>query len=300
MKRNLLAVAACLLGACAAPALPATTPSIDTGVNPEAWVSIPAGTFFSGQHAEPALISHDYKMMATLVTNAQYARYLNDALAAGRVKLDGNRVVGYYAGDPFSGAKHEEVIAAGDWPHFTINAPGSRITWSAGAASIPIFAANPGFENHPVTLVTWFGARAYCEAQGGRLPTEAEWEKAARGTDTRAYPWGDTIERNAANFYDSRDPFEQASGKAGDTTPVGFYSGKTYSGYTTLDGQSPYGLHDMAGNAWQWMADVYEGQHYRYLRGGSRLDYGYNLRLWTRNNVNPEHAGLAIGFRCAR
>lgn len=300
MKRDLLALATALLCACAAPALPATTLPIDTGANPEAWVAIPAGPYFSGQHAEPAVIDHDYKMMATLVTNAQFARYLNEALAAGRVRLDGNRVVSYYPGDHFSGAKHEEVIGAGDWPHFTVNTPGSRITRGAGPAGSPAFAANPGFENHPVTLVTWFGARAYCEAQGSRLPTEAEWEKAARGTDKRAYPWGDALERNAANFYDSRDPFEQALGKAGDTTPVGYYSGKTVAGYTTLNGQSPYGLHDMAGNVWQWTANVYEGQHYRYLRGGSRLDYGYNLRLWTRNNVNPEHAGLAIGFRCAR
>ena len=181
MKRELLALAIVLLCACAAPALPATTLPIDTGANPEAWVSIPAGPYFSGQHAEAAVIDRDYKMMATLVTNAQFARYLNEALAAGRVRLDGNRVVGYYPGDHFSGAKHEEVIGAGDWPHFTVNTPGSRITRGAGPAGSLAFAANPGFENHPVTLVTWFGARAYCEAQGSRLTPRRNGRKRRAG-----------------------------------------------------------------------------------------------------------------------
>ena len=82
----------------------------------------------------------------------------------------------------------------------------------------------------------------------------------------------------------------------GNTTPVGFYNGKTYGGYQTVDSPSPYGAYDMAGNVWQWTADVYEGQHYRYMRGGSKADYGYDLRLWTRNNARPDYLQPQRGF----
>jgi formylglycine-generating enzyme required for sulfatase activity len=163
-----------------------------------------------------------------------------------------------------------------------------------------IFKVKTGYENHPVVLVTWFGARAYCDFYGWRLPTEIEWEKAARGTEGRPYPWGDEISRNNANYYSSHDLFEKIAGKGGDTTPVGFYNGNTYDDYETLDSPSPYGLYDMAGNVEQWTGNVYENQHYRYLRGGSKASYAYNLRVWTRNNAGPDYYSISIGFRCAR
>lgn len=284
------------LAACSSPELPQSTQPIDTGVDPNAWVTIPAGEFLFGQHEAETDVPYDYEIMVTHVTNAQYAAYLNQALADGTLKISGEQVVGYYPGDAFHGKKHEVEISAGDWPHYPVNAKGTRIQYSGGQ-----FQPLPGYENHPAVMVSWFGALAYCQAQGGSLPTEVEWEKAARGSaDNRAYPWGNFLERNQANYYSSSDIFEKVMGKGGETTPVGFYNGQTYAGYATLDGASPYGLYDMAGNAWQWTAGITPGTHDRYLRGGSKLDYGYNLRLWTRNSVRPDYEGPSIGFRCAR
>jgi formylglycine-generating enzyme required for sulfatase activity len=272
-----------------------TPPAIDTGANPDAWAEIPAGEFLIGIHREPVDIPQAYEMMVTDVTNAQYAKYLNTALAASQVKIANDAVVGYYAGDTFRGIKHEKEIKAGDWPHVPLKDPSLRLTFDGKTLGV-----KAGYENHPMAVVTWFGAKAYCEFYSGRLPTEAEWEKAARGTDGRSYPWGDSIERNNANYYSNQDPFEKNLGGQGNTTPVGFYNGKTYEGYQTLDSKSPYGLYDMAGNVWQWTADIYEGVHYRTMRGGSKGNYEYNLRVWTRNSAEPDYVSPSVGFRCVK
>ncbi len=233
--------------------------------------------------------------MVTPVTNVQYAYYLNQALAAGAVKIADNQVVGYYPGDEFHGYKHEQEIKAGDWLHLPLDEDGLQLAFDGEG-----FAPKADYENHPVVMVTWFGARAYCQFYGWRLPSEIEWEKAARGVDGRPFPWGYEIERNHANFYASRDPFERSAGKQGDTTPVGFYNGRVYGSYQSLDSASPYGLYDMAGNVWEWTGDVYEGIHYRYMRGGSKANYAYNLRVWTRNSAGPDYYGPSVGFRCVR
>ena len=284
-----------LAAGCAAQPSVAAWPRIETGVDSEAWARIPAGAFLMGPHNQEMLIDHDYQITVTPVTNAQYARYLNAAQAAGKVKTVNDKVVGPYPGDPFHNVKHEKEIKAGDWPHLSISAPELRLTFDGKT-----FGVRPGYENHPMVMVTWFGAKAYCEFNGGRLPDEAEWEKAARGTDGRAFPWGADIARNNANFYASRDPFEKLLPGSGDTTPVGFYSGKTYDDYQTLNSASPYGAHDMAGNVWQWTGDIYEGVHYRYMRGGSKDNYEYNLRAFTRNSAEPDYASPGVGFRCVK
>ncbi len=290
-----------ILAACASPQVDTKQPlDIETGVDPEHWATIPAGEFLVGRHNQEVQVDYDYEMMVTTVTNAQYARYLNEALAKGSVRLvedlqAGRQIVGYYPGDEFHGYKHEMEIEAGDWLHVPLDDPGLRLTFDGQA-----FGAMRGYENHPMVLVSWFGAEAYCEFYGWRLPTEIEWEKAARGEDGRPYPWGWEIARNNANYYSSHDVFEKIFGALGGTTPVGFYNGKMYDGYVTLDSPSPYGLYDMAGNVWQWVADLHEGTHYRYLRGGSKADYGYNLRAWTSNSAGPTYASPNVGFRCAR
>lgn len=282
------------IAACAAAQTPATPLRFETGIDPEIWARVPAGEFFFGMHAERVTLDA-FEIMVTPVTSAQYARYLTQALGASKVKLVNQQVVGAYSGDAFTGKRHEKQIAAGDYLHTPVGNSDSRLTFDGKT-----FGVQAGYENHPVVAVTWFGAKAYCEAQGGRLPTEREWEKAARGTDGRAYPWGNDLASNQANFYASRDPAEKQFGAQGDTTPVGFYNGKTYAGYQTLDAASPFGLYDMAGNVWQWTSDVYPGTHYRFMRGGSKQNYDFNLRVWSRNSAEPDYSGASVGFRCAR
>ncbi len=296
MSRVLLvSIVAWLAVGCTSGPAPATLPQFDPGISSEAWATIPAGEFLFGQHNKNVNIPYAYEIMVTLVTNTQYAAYLNKALTDGKVKIVNNQIVGYYPGDQFTGKRHEKEIKAGDYLHVPIGDQDLRLAYDGKS-----FGVKAGYENHPVVAITWFGAKAYCEYYGWHLPTEVEWEKAARGTDGRAYPWGNDIALNQANFYASRDPFEAGLGAQGNTTPVGFYNGKAYNGYQTLDAPSPYGVYDMAGNVWQWTADVYEGLHYRYMRGGSKGNYEYNLRVWSRNSAEPDYYGPSTGFRCVR
>ncbi len=296
MKKILLSfLFVLLLASCKPVDLDQPVPVFDTGIDPAAWAAIPAGEFLKGQFNEETSIDYDYEMMVTDVTNAQYAAFLNEALASGQAVLQGNLVVGDYPGDTFNGFRHEEEIAAGQYLYIQVDDPALRLNFENG-----VFSAKAGYEDHPMTMVSWFGARAYCQFYDWRLPSELEWEKAARGTDGRAFPWGDAISRNIANFISSRDPFEDMSTFGSNTTPVGFYNGKSYDGYQTMNNASPYGLYDMAGNVWQWTGDVYPDQHYRYMRGGSKNHYENTLRVWVSNNATPTFTGPAVGFRCAR
>jgi formylglycine-generating enzyme required for sulfatase activity len=285
-----------LISACSAVDLNAPLPAYETGVDPETWVTVPAGEFLTGQFNEPAMISYDYEIMVTDVTVAQYVSYLNTALADGTLMVDWDRIIGFYPGDVFHGAKHEVRIPEMDYIFVPLEDPASQFDFDGTT-----FNALPGYENHPMTNVSWFGAWGYCGYNNYALPIELEWEKAARGSvDSRPFPWGEEIARNNANFYTSRDPFEDMRTFGSRTTPVGFYNGQTYNGYQTLDSASPYGLYDMSGNVWQWTGNIYEGQHYRYLRGGSKDTYDMDLRIWVRNNATPTYYSPDVGFRCVR
>jgi formylglycine-generating enzyme required for sulfatase activity len=160
------------------------------------------------------------------------------------------------------------------------------------------YYGNGDFDDFPVVFVTWDQAQEYCEGLGKQLPTEAQWELAARGDDGRLYPWGNDAPRDDhANFADVRK---------GDTEEVGEFE----------DGASPYGLDDMAGNVWEWVADWYQDDYYddspdedpqgpedgftRVARGGSFLSSATDVSTFNRHHFVPTDAYSNVGFRCVR
>ena len=134
-----------------------------------------------------------------------------------------------------------------------------------------------GKANHPVVMVSFEDALAYCKWAGVRLPTEEEWEQAARNGDERIYPWGNHFDPQRANVRESG---------IGSTTPVGVYP----------DGASPYGLLDCAGNVWEWTSSR-EGENQFVIRGGSWNFYANDARCFAREISHPNNRSNRIGFR---
>jgi len=150
-------------------------------------------------------------------------------------------------------------------------------------------------DDHPIVNVRWHDAAAYSQWAGVELPTEAQWEKAARGTDSRLWPWGNEWDNHKCN----------SVGTVGKTTPVGRYP----------LGASPYGVMDMAGNVWEWCADWYDDNYYRnapshnppgpasgtrrVLRGGSWRYVPSTVRVANRYSASPVSSSLSMGFRCS-
>ncbi len=282
VSRFLICLSLVLLGACT-PALTAVPASSPVPIQSRAtdgaeMLLVLAGEFLMGNPDADPKAGEDEKPLHTVhldtfwidrteVTNAQYVQFLN--------------ALGEHAG-ACGGRDCAETQVEDKYSH--ILRQDER------------YVVEPGFEDHPATQVSWYGAQAYCAWAGARLPTEAEWEKAARGVDGRSYPWGNELP----------DCDQAQSGDcSGMTVPVG----------SLPAGASPYGVLDTAGNVWEWVADWYDPAYYgsspvenpqgpesgerKVFRGGS---WGYPptfLRTSDRARNRPTYAGFNVGFRCA-
>ena len=183
----------------------------------------------------------------------------------------------------------------------------------AGACAPSTCADDPDYNgaNYPVVGVDWDNARAYCQWAGGDLPTEARWEKAARGTDGRIYPWGNEFDEARANLCDVKCPLSWRD--------KSYYDGYERTAPTSdfWDGISSHGTLHMAGNVWEWVLDCYDGEFYEtaaagttdpvsdarqcstfVLRGGSWAEDRYDVRCANRHGAARDEKADNVGFRC--
>jgi formylglycine-generating enzyme required for sulfatase activity/predicted Ser/Thr protein kinase len=238
-------------------------------------VLVPAGPFIMGTNdgdpdegpAHPVSLSA-YYIDVYPVTNARYVQFLNEV----KTHQDDSG--------------HLYVAIGQDTP---IRMLGGR------------YVAQDGMEDHPASHVSWYGAEAYCLWAGKRLPTEAEWEKAARGDDQRSYPWGSEAPNQVTA---AGKPRCNAIGLATSTTPVDHFA----------DSASPFGCFDMVGNAMEWCADWFQSGYYalapgqdptgprsgsdRVCRGGCYHFDAWSVRATYRINMDPSHLIQPTGFRC--
>ena len=202
---------------------------------PPDMVKIPAGWFIMGsdigpEDAQPAhrVYLATYFIDKYEVTNAQYKKYRDERLAERK--------------------KGKEVRMA--LPYCEVNAPPeARQLWNITDGTYPL-----AYANHPVTCLPWDAANEYCKGIGKELPTEAQWEKAARGANGLAYPWGNEWEPSYNNHGFAHAPWEDASDGYGRTAPVG----------SLPKDVSPYGVYDMGGNVWEWTRDIYSKSYYKW------------------------------------
>ena len=238
-------------------------------------VYVPAGPFTMGDSADQALVEcQKYRTdcQKSWFTNEEPAHSVN--LSA--FWLDQTEVTnGEYA--------------------LCVQKGGCRAPFSSASATHLNYYTDIQFADFPVVNVDWNQAESYCTWAGVRLPTEAEWEKAARGPDGRTYPWGEGLEKSRANY----------GNNIGDTTKVGSY----------VSGASLYGAYDLAGNVWEWVNDWYGSGYYgsspdndpqgpatgtqRVLRGGSWSGIGDLVRSALRYGGDPSYTSSVLGFRCA-
>ncbi|MFW6293162.1 MAG: formylglycine-generating enzyme family protein [Spirochaetota bacterium] len=227
-----------------------------------------------------------YEMAVAPLTNAQLVRLVSYAADRDMVDIDER---GVWATDESDGAEagDEGDDGAGRTPLVGLGEMDYGEQFGLRYADGRV-AAVEGYESHPAIGVTWHGAvrianlLSYVEgrapvydatgavldsgASGYRLPTEAEWEYAARGTTDRLYPWGGSLSGRVSNYYRSFDPFEDVNepftGNGGPTNPVGFFDGSVRDGFQTASDASPFGIRDLVGNVWEWSYDRYDPGYY--------------------------------------
>ena len=268
----------------------AVKPELSTvDVCPPEMVHIQPGSFIMGCSAGDDLCDADEKPAKKVeitkgfcmdifeVTNRDYADFLNN---------NGNVCMG-----------NECVESSSDW----LKLQGSGRSWKVKL----------GYANHPVTEVSWYGATAYCESLGKQLPTEAQWEYAARAATDSRYYWGKNMPAGQANFCDinckspEKDTGETIDDGYEGTSPVGMFPANNY------------GLYDMAGNVWEWTEDCYDPDWYSSMpsqdpinasigcalssyRGGSWMNSRGGLRVSNRYREYPGNTGINLGFRCVK
>jgi formylglycine-generating enzyme required for sulfatase activity len=283
------------------------------------FVSIPPGNMYPrGAHDPEGADADEFpvhrvnlpfevRMLSREVTNAEYVHYL---------QVDSVLVIRPPRTQPEAIFESNRIFrnASGDSAVLYFDLDESRIFYDLDSEE---FRVQRGFENHPVQGVTWFGAAAFAERYGLRLPTEAEWEAAARGTQTTfRYPYGreittgDSTGQRRINYAASGDPFEGDDG----TTPARYYNGEPNpQGFTTIDSPSPLGCYDMSGNLAEWCADWYgpysseavqtnpQGPRtgeFKVIRGGSYQSSAEGVRVSSREaDHRPDVSYPSVGFR---
>ncbi|MGP3971462.1 formylglycine-generating enzyme family protein [Streptomyces sp. 6N223] len=262
------------------------------------WVRLPGGTFRMGSEDEDANAGDDegpvrevavaaFEIDAHCVTNARFAAF---------VDATGHRTDAERFGWSYVFAKFLPGHLRRDSPR-----PEATPWWCGVRGAYWAAPEGPGSDlsgraDHPVVHVSWADAVAFCRWEGSRLPTETEWEYAARGgLDQKRYPWGDELTpggEHRCNIWQGRFPTHNTAedGYAG-TAPVNAFP------------PNGYGLHNVSGNVWEWCADWWTKDVSRVMRGGSYLchaSYCNRYRVAARTSNSPDSTGGNTGFRCAR
>lgn len=260
-------------------------------------VLVPAGKFTMGNTLEQSL-GECVTLAANRAGEFCQEQFFTDETPAHQVYLDAYYIDQYEA----TNASYEQCVDAG------ICRPPQR----RNSQTRNDYFGNPAFNNYPVIWVDWNMAKAYCEWRGARLPTEAEWEKAARGETPQAFPWGSSFSDTRANACDRNCPDQaRASAQFND----GFAEIAPVDSFP--DGASVYGVFNLAGNVSEWVADWYHPEYYmrvgndasnplgppsgqqNIIRGGSWNRLPINLRTLTRAAREPNFTANDVGIRCA-